>query len=227
MTHHESIIVLDYGSQYSQLIVRRIREAGVYSELLRYDTPLEQIQVLNPKGIILSGGPNSVYADNAPPLPAWVQTSDLPILGICYGMQLQAHALGGAVEPSLAREYGSATITVTAESRLFKGTPANQKVWMSHGDKLTALPHGWRPLAISPNSPYAAAANQQRRWYGLQFHPEVAHTAFGAQIIHNFLYAICECEGSWKPQQFIDEAVERIREQAPSGQVICALSGGV
>ncbi len=227
MAHNESIVVLDYGSQYSQLIVRRIREAGVYSELLRFDVDAAEALALNPRGIILSGGPNSVYAPGAPHLPEWVQASQLPVLGVCYGMQLQAHVLGGQVEPTDRREYGPATITVTAESLLFKDTPTNQKVWMSHGDRLVSLPHGWRPLAISHNSPYAAAVNEELRWYGLQFHPEVVHTPFGEQILHNFLYAICECDGTWEPNQFINEAVARIREQAPSGQVICALSGGV
>jgi GMP synthase (glutamine-hydrolysing) len=227
MTQHESIVVLDYGSQYSQLIVRRVREAGVYSELLRFDVAAEQALALNPRGIILSGGPNSVYAEGAPQLPAWVVESGLPVLGICYGMQLQAHALGGSVEPASDREFGPATISLTAESPLFAGTPAEQPVWMSHGDRLAALPAGWHPIAVSPNSPYAAAGDEQRRWYGLQFHPEVVHTPHGSQLLHNFLYPICGCAGSWQPSQFIAEAVERIRAAAPAGQVICGLSGGV
>ena len=227
MTQHESIVVLDYGSQYSQLIVRRVREAGVYSELLRFDVAAEQALALNPRGIILSGGPNSVYAEGAPQLPDWVVESGLPVLGICYGMQLQAHALGGSVEPAGDREYGPATISLTAESPLFAGTPAEQPVWMSHGDRLDRLPEGWRPIAVSPNSPYAAAADEARRWYGLQFHPEVVHTPHGSQLLHNFLYPICGCAGDWQPSQFIAEAVERIRAAAPEGQVICGLSGGV
>ena len=225
--HTESIIVLDYGSQYSQLIVRRVREAGVYSELLRFDVAHDQAMALNPRGIILSGGPNSVYADGAPQLPAWVIDAGLPVLGICYGMQLQAHALGGSVEPAGEREFGAATITLTAESPLFAGTPEQQLVWMSHGDRLARLPDGWQPIAISPNSPYAAAADEARHWYGLQFHPEVVHSPYGKQLIENFLYRICDCDGTWKPSQFIADAIERIRQQAPEGQVICALSGGV
>ncbi|HEY1011958.1 MAG TPA: glutamine-hydrolyzing GMP synthase [Herpetosiphonaceae bacterium] len=227
MTQSESIIVLDYGSQYSQLIVRRVREAGVYSELLRFDVDYAAAQALRPKGIILSGGPNSVYAEGAPQLPGWVVESGLPVLGICYGMQLQAHALGGSVEPAGEREFGPATITLTAESPLFAGTPAEQPVWMSHGDRLAALAPGWQPIAVSPNSPYAAAADEERRWYGLQFHPEVVHTPFGGQLLRNFIYAICGSAGDWQPTQFIADAIERIRAQAPEGQVICGLSGGV
>ncbi len=227
MIQNESIVVLDYGSQYSQLIVRRVREAGVYSELLRFDVPAAEALALSPRGVILSGGPNSVYAEGAPQLPAWVIESGLPVLGICYGLQLQAHTLGGRVEPSGEREYGPATITLTAESPLFAGTPNEQPVWMSHGDRLAALPAGWQPIAVSPNSPFAAAADEARRWYGLQFHPEVVHSPYGKQLLHNFLYTICGCAGTWQPSQFITDAVARIREQAPSGQVICGLSGGV
>ena len=227
MTQNESIIVLDYGSQYSQLIVRRVREAGVYSELLRFDVAPEAALALHPRGLILSGGPNSVYAANAPQLPAWVIESGLPVLGICYGLQLQAYALGGSVEPAGDREFGPATITLAAESPLFAGTPAEQPVWMSHGDRLAALPTGWQAIATSPNSPFAAAADEARRWYGLQFHPEVVHSPYGAQLLHNFLYPICGCAGTWQPSQFIADAVAQIRERAPSGQVICGLSGGV
>ena len=153
MTQNEAIVVLDYGSQYSQLIVRRVREAGVYSELVRFDADEATVAALNPKGIILSGGPNSVYAEGAPQLPAWVLASNLPVLGICYGLQLQAHHLGGKVEPSNDREFGHAVITITAESPLLADIPTEHSVWMSHGDRLETLPAGWHPIAISPNSP--------------------------------------------------------------------------
>ncbi|MBM7843169.1 glutamine-hydrolyzing GMP synthase [Herpetosiphon giganteus] len=227
MTQNEAIVVLDYGSQYSQLIVRRVREAGVYSELVRFDADEATIAALKPKGVILSGGPNSVYAEGAPHLPDWVLASNLPVLGICYGLQLQAHHLGGKVAPSNDREFGHAVITITAESPLLADIPSEHSVWMSHGDRLETLPAGWHPIAVSPNSPYAAAADEARRWYGLQFHPEVVHSPYGKQVLHNFIYRICECAGIWQPSQFIQEAVARIQQQAPSGQVICALSGGV
>lgn len=225
---HESIIVLDFGSQYSQLIVRRLREAGVYSELLPFHIDPRTALALNPKGIVLSGGPASVYAPDAPQLPAWVIDSGLPVLGICYGMQAIAHALGGSVEASTEREYGPAEITVEQpDSPLFAALDQQQRVWMSHGDKLTKLPDGFHPIAHSANSPYAAMGDEQRRWYGLQFHPEVAHTPHGRAIIRNFAYRVCGCEGGWTAETIAEEAVRRIREQVGAGRVICGLSGGV
>ncbi|GIV97701.1 MAG: GMP synthase [glutamine-hydrolyzing] [Herpetosiphonaceae bacterium] len=223
----ESIVVLDFGSQYSQLIVRRLREAGVYSELLPFSVAPEKALALSPKGIVLSGGPNSVYAPGAPQLPSWVVESGLPVLGICYGMQLQAHTLGGSVEPASEREYGHAVIQVQASSPLFEATPEQQPVWMSHGDRIAGLPSGFTAVAASSNSPCAAMADEERRWYGIQFHPEVVHTAYGQQILSNFVYRICGCEGDWRPAHFIAEAVERIRAQVGEGRAICALSGGV
>lgn len=224
----QSIIVLDFGSQYSQLIVRRLREIGVYSELLPFHAPAANALALDPIGVVLSGGPASVYAPGAPQMPQWVLDAGLPVLGICYGMQLIAHALDGGVAPSTEREFGPADIQVDeAASPLFAALPAQQRVWMSHGDALTALPSGFHPIAHSPNSPYAAMGDEVRRWYGLQFHPEVRHTLHGRDLLHNFAYRICGAEGGWKADAIIEQAVERIRTQIGTGRVICGLSGGV
>lgn len=224
----ESIIVLDFGSQYSQLIVRRLREAGVYSELLPFHVSAEQALALHPRGIILSGGPASVYAPGAPQLASWVVKAQVPVLGICYGMQLIAHTLDGRVAPSDEREFGPAEITVDhPESPLFTALPEEQRVWMSHGDKLTALPTGFHPIAHSANSPYAAMGDEDRRWYGLQFHPEVVHTPHGRELLHNFAYRVCGSQGGWEPAIIIDQAIEQIRARVGDGRVICGLSGGV
>ena len=224
----ESIIVLDFGSQYSQLIVRRLREAGVYSELLPFHVDYTAVQALRPKGVVLSGGPASVYLPGAPQLPGWVVNSGLPVLGICYGMQAIAHALGGSVVASTEREYGPADITVDhPESPLFAALDLQQRVWMSHGDKLTRLPQGFHPIAHSPHSPYAAMGDEERRWYGLQFHPEVVHTVHGRDLIRNFAYRVSGCAGGWTAEAIAEQAIQRIREQVGSGRVICGLSGGV
>jgi len=223
----KSIPVLDFGSQTAQLIVRRVRELGVYSELLAYDTPESTIAALNPSGLILSGGPASVYASGAPRLPAWLTTTDLPILGICYGMQIQSQALGGEVLPAPAGEYGPASLEREGENLLFTGLPPVQPVWMSHGDKLATLPPGFQPLAHTANTPFAAMGNLEKRWYGVQFHPEVVHTTYGRDLLHNFLYKICGCTKTWQPAHFVAQAIEHIRAQVGSERVICALSGGV
>ncbi len=223
----KSIPVLDFGSQTAQLIVRRVRELGVYSELLAYDTPESTIAALNPSGLILSGGPASVYAPGAPRLPAWLTTTDLPILGICYGMQIQSQALGGEVLPAPAGEYGPASLEREGENLLFTGLPPVQPVWMSHGDKLATLPPGFQPLAHTANTPFAAMGNLEKRWYGVQFHPEVVHTTYGRDLLHNFLYKICGCTKTWQPAHFVAQAIEHIRAQVGSERVICALSGGV
>jgi len=224
----ESIIVLDFGSQYSQLIVRRLREVGVYSELLPFHTDAAAALALQPKGVVLSGGPASVYAPGAPQLPAWVRDTGGPVLGICYGMQLIAHTLGGSVEASTEREFGPADITIDhPESLLFAALDQQQRVWMSHGDKLTRLPEGFHPIAHSANSPYAAMGDEERRWYGLQFHPEVVHTAHGRELIRNFAYRVCGCDGGWSAEAIAEQAIMRIREQVGSGHVVCGLSGGV
>ncbi len=225
----ETIIVLDFGSQYSQLIARRVRELEVYCEMFPYNTPFERLERLNPVGYILSGGPASVYAENAPHVSEQILQAGKPILGICYGMQLFAYHLGGKVEPGAKREYGQTSLTITKkESPLFAALPTQElSVWMSHGDKVTELPEGFEPLAASPNAPYAAIGNAARKFYGLQFHPEVTHTPLGKEILKAFAYQVCACSGGWTAQNFIEESIERIREQVGSGQVVCGLSGGV
>ena len=223
---HDAVLVLDFGSQYSQLIARRVREAHVYCELIPGTTPAEEIRRRNPRGLIFSGGPSSVYAEGAPrPDPA-VYDLDLPILGICYGMQLLAHDLGGAVEPAERREYGLASLVVDDAAGLFARLPAELPVWMSHGDVITRLPDGFHPVAHSLNSPCAAFAGPRGR-YGIQFHPEVVHTPLGRELLRNFLYEVCGCSGTWQPDSFVDMAVADIRGRVGSGRVLCALSGGV
>lgn len=224
----EAIAILDFGSQYSQLIARRVREAQVYCELFRYDAPAEEVLALKPHGFILSGGPSSVYEPDAPSLPDYVLASGRPVLGICYGMQLLTHALGGRVAPARRREYGPATLHITDPAcSLFAGLPPALQVWMSHGDRIETVPPGFRTVAQTDNSPVAAMAHSERRLYGLQFHAEVAHTPRGREILHNFLYSICGLQGTWTPAHFIGQAVAAIRQQVGNGQVLCALSGGV
>ena len=227
LSGRETIVILDFGSQYSMLIARRIRESHVYCEVLPHDTPWEKIEPLNPKGFVLSGGPASVYTSGAPLAPTYVFERHLPVLGICYGMQTIAHQLGGAVAPGTKREYGHSVLHLEAEdSSLFTGLPASMPVWMSHGDEVTELPPGFKALAYTENSTYAVIGNSDNV-FGLQFHPEVTHTPYGRQIIENFLFNVCECSGSWTPAKFITESIERIREQVGDGIVVCALSGGV
>jgi GMP synthase (glutamine-hydrolysing) len=224
----EAVAILDFGSQYSQLIARRVREAHVYCELFCYDAPAEQVMALKPRGFILSGGPASVYEPGAPQLPGYVLDSGLPVLGICYGMQLLAHNLGGRVAPAGRREYGLALLEVTdLGCPLFANLPFAQPVWMSHGDRIEALPPGFTVVAQTDNSPIAAMAHPGRRLYGLQFHPEVVHTPNGAAIVHNFLTYACGLSGSWTAGSFIADSVVAIRRQVGGGRVLCALSGGV
>ncbi|MCB0155373.1 MAG: glutamine-hydrolyzing GMP synthase [Anaerolineae bacterium] len=233
MTHpqRETVVILDFGSQYSQLIARRVRELEVYCELIPYNASAETITRLNPAGFILSGGPASVYAENAPHLPDFVLNSQRPILGICYGMQLLTYHLGGQVDPSGEREYGPAIIElVEGQSPLFGELPdsdGNLAVWMSHGDRVTRLPAGFEILAKSTNSPYAAIGDSTRGLYGLQFHPEVTHTPQGRALLQAFLYQVCGCRGGWTAGNFIDESIEQVRAQVGQGQVVCGLSGGV
>ena len=221
----DTVVVLDFGSQYSQLIARRIREAGVYSILLPWDTSWEEIARLRPKGIILSGGPASVYDEGAPSLPAWVLREDVPVLGICYGMQLIASALDGGVEPATRREYGPAKIEVTQSYPLFRDLPASLDVWMSHGDHVTRLPTGYVGIARSSNAPIAGMTDGRR--YGIQFHPEVVHTPLGRDLLRNFLVDVCNCRTEWTAEHFIESAVRQIRETVGDGRVLLGLSGGV
>jgi len=227
LSGRETIVILDFGSQYTMLIARRIRELHVYCEILPSDTPWERLEPLNPKGFILSGGPASVYAPGVPLAPTYVFEKGLPVLGICYGMQAIAHQLGGKVAPGEKHEYGHAVLHLEAQdSPLFAGLPPSCPVWMSHGDTVTELPQGFKALAYTENSPYAVIGNGHGV-FGLQFHPEVTHTPQGRQILENFAYRVCGCSGNWTPAQFITESVERIREQVKGGKVVCALSGGV
>ncbi|MDO8671870.1 MAG: glutamine-hydrolyzing GMP synthase [Dehalococcoidia bacterium] len=224
---HETIVILDFGSQYSQLIARRVRESKVYCELVPFDAPRERIASLKPMGFILSGGPASVYAPNAPQIPAYVFEGGVPILGICYGMQLLAFQLGGRVAPSEKREYGHASLYKNdTGSPIFEGLSESIPVWMSHGDQIIEMPPGFSALAYTNNSPVAAMGND-RGIIGLQFHPEVAHTPQGKTILRNFLYEVCGCKGTWTAGNFVTESIERIQKQVGDGKVICALSGGV
>lgn len=227
MLHDEVIPILDFGSQYAQLIARRVREKGVYSELVRPDISLEDLRKLNPRGLILSGGPSSVYEADAPKCDPRIFDLGVPILGICYGMQLGAQILGGQVKPAKAREYGRAKLTVNSEDALVKGLPKDTTVWMSHGDQVHELPAEFVPLATTPTCPFAAMKHRNRPFYGVQFHPEVTHTPRGEQIFQNFLYDICGCTGNWTMGNFIEHTTRRVREQVGTGKVICGLSGGV
>ncbi len=223
----ETIIVIDFGSQYSLLIARRIRECHVYCELIPYDAPWEQIAPLNPKGFILSGGPASVYDENAPLAQPYIYESGLPVLGICYGMGVLARQLGGQVAPAVKREYGQTLLHLSdVDSPLFAGVEAPTQVWMSHGDRIEAMPPGFHSLAYTENSPIAVMGNDSSA-FGLQFHPEVVHTPEGKKLLKNFAYRICGCKGNWTMGNFINESVERIRQQVGDGKVINALSGGV
>jgi len=223
----ETIVVLDFGSQFSQLIARRVRDLHVFSELLPFDVPLETLRALKPKGIILSGGPDSVYEPGAPRVGPDLFALGIPVLGLCYGMQLMAHVLGGRVERTPEREYGPADFDITDASPLFSDTPKTQRVWMSHGDSILEPPPGFRSLGRSGNAPIAAMADDRRRLYALQFHPEVSHTEHGRQILAAFLRAICGCGEAWRLTSFIEEAIVRVRERVGSGRVIAGLSGGV
>jgi GMP synthase (glutamine-hydrolysing) len=227
MQHDEVIPILDFGSQYAQLIARRVREKGVYSELVRPDISAADLKKLNPKGIILSGGPSSVYEAGAPKCDPKIFDLGVPILGICYGMQLGAQILGGQVKPAKAREYGRAKLHVSKSDSLLKGMPNDTTVWMSHGDQICELPREFEAIATTSTCPYAAARHTSGLFYGVQFHPEVTHTPRGEQIFQNFLYEICKCAGTWTMESFIEYSVARIRQQVGSAKVICGLSGGV
>jgi GMP synthase (glutamine-hydrolysing) len=227
MTHSQTIPILDFGAQYAQLIARRIREQGVYSRLVRPDISVSELCEMNAKGIILSGGPASVYEQEAPKCDPRIFQMKVPILGICYGMQLGAQILGGQVKPAKAREFGRAKLQIKSDDPLVRGLPRETTVWMSHGDQIHELPEDFIPLATTANCPYAAARHKSHAFYGVQFHPEVTHTPRGDQIFHNFLYDICKCVGDWTMGNFVEDSVSDLRARIGTSRVICGLSGGV
>ncbi|HEX3554506.1 MAG TPA: glutamine-hydrolyzing GMP synthase [Thermoanaerobaculia bacterium] len=224
---HQTVLILDFGSQFTQLIARRVRENRVYCEVHPFDLPLEEIRRRRPIGIILSGGPQSVYEEGAALADPRLFELKLPALGICYGMQIMAHLLGGSVEGSQQREYGRAEITISEPGRLFEGLSPQQTVWMSHGDRVGGVPPGFRASATTRNAPIVAFENEERRIYGIQFHPEVVHTVAGGEILRNFLFGVCGARGDWRMASYLEEAVATIRNKVGEGRVICALSGGV
>jgi GMP synthase (glutamine-hydrolysing) len=226
-TAHSKVLILDFGSQYTQVIARRIRECQVYSEIVRFNIPAEEVAALAPKGIVLSGGPASVYDERAPQVDPEIFSLGIPVLGICYGMQLMAHHLGGQVEFSERREYGAGMLHVSNGSKLFDGIGEQIDIWSSHGDKVTAMPAGFRTAAHTENSAFAAIEDPQRKLYGLQFHPEVAHTPRGKEILQNFVFHICGCAMDWTMGSFIEEACDRVRKQVGDQKVVLGLSGGV
>jgi len=225
--HSEKILVLDFGSQYTQLIARRLRELGVYCEIHPCTMAPAAMRAYAPKGVVLSGGPASVLAPGSPRPDRLAFELGVPVLGICYGLQLLAHELGGRVDNAAHREYGPASIDVKQASPLFHGLPARLDVWMSHGDRVEALPPGFEPIASTASSPYAAVEDRRRRFYAVQFHPEVVHTPLGKDVLRNFAVDVCGCSGTWSMRAYAEVAVEQIRAQVKDGHVICALSGGV
>ena len=225
--HRESVVVIDFGSQYSRLIARRVRESKVYCEIIPHDATWESVAPLDPKGVILSGGPASVYEPGAPLAPSWVYDRSLPVLGICYGMQVMVHQLGGAVAAATKREYGHAVLHQNSLGEpLFNGLPPSIPVWMSHGDQIVQAPPGFSALAYTDNSPIAVIGNDQGMM-GIQFHPEVVHTPNGKALLENFLYKVCRCQSLWTSGSFIADAIRLVKDRVGSGKVICALSGGV
>lgn len=223
----EKIVVLDFGGQYNQLIARRIRDLGVFSELHPHTLTAAKIKEMNPKGIIFSGGPNSAYAEGAPKCDEEIFELGIPILGICYGMQLISHHFGGKVEAANHREYGKALINVENPTKLYDELPTEQSVWMSHGDLVVTPPAGFVVDATSVSCPVAAMSDVSRKFYGVQFHPEVRHSEYGIQLLENFIYKICECEGNWSMENFIELEMAKVKELVGDRKVLCALSGGV
>src|SRR5690348_6865154 len=224
---HSKILILDFGSQYTQVIARRVRECQVYSEIVRFDTPAVEIAAAKPNGLILSGGPASVYDKGAPHIDPEIFSLGIPVLGICYGLMLMAHHLGGKVVFTGRREYGSGMLHIKNGSELFDGLGSQLDVWNSHGDEVTALPEGFRVIGTTEGCDFAAVEDPKRKLYGLQFHPEVAHTPRGKEILQNFVYHICHSSMDWTMGSFIEEACQRVREQVGDGQVVLGLSGGV
>jgi GMP synthase (glutamine-hydrolysing) len=225
--HGSKVVILDFGSQYTQVIARRVRESRVYSEILSFHSSCEDILATGTRGIILSGGPASVLSPDAPQIDAGIFNLGIPVLGICYGVQLMAYHLGGIVEYSDRREYGAGTLTLTGSSPLFEGLPGKFQVWNSHGDKLTQLPSGFESIGYTENSAYAAVQQRQKLFFGLQFHPEVAHTPLGKEILENFLYRACGCSPDWTMESFIEQTCREIRSRVGDDKVVLGLSGGV
>ncbi|NAZ46632.1 glutamine-hydrolyzing GMP synthase [Vibrio toranzoniae] len=225
--HDQRILILDFGSQYTQLVARRIREIGVYCELWSWDVEEADIREFNPDGIIISGGPESVTEENSPRAPQYVFDSGVPVFGVCYGMQTMAEQLGGKVAGSNEREFGYAAVQVTGDSALFANLEATQDVWMSHGDKVVEIPADFIKIAATDTCPYAAMANEEKKYYGVQFHPEVTHTKNGLKMLENFVLNVCGCERLWTSESIIEDAVARIKEQVGDDEVILGLSGGV
>ena len=221
----DTLVIFDFGSQYTQLIARRLREAQVFCEIFNWQASASEVMALQPKGFILSGGPASVYEANAPSLPDYVLTARLPILGICYGMQLIAHSLGGRVSAGQEREYGDTEVQISQANALLPA--GKQRVWMSHGDRIESLPDGFAALGASPGSPFAVIANEERQIYGLQFHPEVHHTPNGRSILQNFALRVCQAKAEWTPAAIISDATAAIQAQVGDGKVLAAVSGGV
>jgi GMP synthase (glutamine-hydrolysing) len=225
--HHDRILILDFGSQYTQLIARRVREIGVYCELMPFDVDAKHIIEFKPKGIILSGGPESVYEARNYRVPDVIFELEVPVLGVCYGMQVLAHQLGGKVEQSDKREFGYAKVLQSAPSRLFVGCPKEMDVWMSHGDHVTQCPENFDIIAASKNAPIAAFSHESKQYFGLQFHPEVTHTEFGQVLLRNFVADICACRALWTPGNIIEDAINHVRDTVGKDEVILGLSGGV
>ncbi|MBE0427880.1 MAG: glutamine-hydrolyzing GMP synthase [Nitrospirae bacterium] len=227
MTQNERILVLDFGSQYTQLIARRIRESKVYSEIFPFNIPVEKIRIFNPKGVILSGGPSSVYDTGAPLPDPQIFQLDIPVLGVCYGMQLMAHLLGGKVTRAQKREYGKAELAIKDRKGIFENIPQKIVVWMSHGDRIEVCPPQFKPIAFTDNSPVAAMANKRKKFYALQFHPEIVHTFMGFKILKNFIFSICGCKPLWTMKSFIETTTREIKEKVGNKKVVCGISGGV
>ena len=225
--NNETVIVLDFGGQYNQLIARRVRECNVYCEVHPYTLSLEKIKEMNPKGIIFTGGPNSVYDEASPRYERAILELGIPVLGICYGSQLMAYLLGGEVATAPVSEYGKTEVSVDAFSKLFDGVAESTICWMSHTDYIAKAPEGFKITATTPVCPVAAMENEEAKLYAVQFHPEVLHTQEGSKMLHNFLYNVCECTGDWKMDSFVEKSIEAIREKVGDGKVLCALSGGV
>src|ERR1700736_86652 len=225
--HGSKVAILDFGSQYTQVIARRVRESRVYSEILPFNSSPDRVRASGAKGIILSGGPSSVFANDAPQIDPALFQLGLPILGICYGVQLFAYHLGGSVEFSDRREYGAGLLKIVGKSVLFEGLPSELQVWNSHGDHVTQPPAGFESVGVTENSPYAVIQNREKQFYGLQFHPEVAHTPLGKDILENFLYRVCDCSPDWTMGSFIEQTCQEIRQQVGEDQVVLGLSGGV